>query len=123
MPDLRICFNFDVDTAIVVSRKELRCVVGDLKLVDCALCLRERAAKRSDYRILISFRSLGGVILCVILIKFNNLYIVCVFPTFLHSYIKKRVEWYIGRKKYNIYYVYNYILPQYPLKNRHFRGV
>ncbi len=39
---------------------------------------------------------------------------------FLHSYIKKRVEWYIGRKKYNIYYVYNYILPQYPLKNRHF---
>ena len=23
-------------------------------------------------------------------------------------------------KKYNIYYVYNYILPQSPLKNRHF---
>ena len=29
---------------------------------------------------------------------------------------EKRVEWYIGRKKYNIYYVYNYILPQSPLK-------
>ena len=42
------------------------------------------------------------------------------FVYFLHSYIKKSVEWYIGRKKYNIYYVYNYILPQEPLKKRHF---
>ena len=72
MPDLRVCFDFDVDTAIVVSRKELRGVVGYLKLVDCALCLRERAAKRSDYFVLINFRRLGGVILCVILINFNN---------------------------------------------------
>ena len=55
-----MCFDFDVDTAIVVSRKELRGVVGDLKLVDCALCLRERAAKRSDYFVLINFRRLGG---------------------------------------------------------------
>ena len=39
---------------------------------------------------------------------------------FLHSYIKKSVEWYIGRKKYNIYYVYNYISPQVSPKNRHF---
>jgi len=27
---------------------------------------------------------------------------------------------YRSKKKYNIYYVYNYILPQYPLKNRQF---
>ena len=40
--------------------------------------------------------------------------------TLPHFHIKKRVEWYIGRKKYNIYYVYNYILPQEPLKNRQF---
>ena len=45
---------------------------------------------------------------------------ICEFPTFLHSYIKKSVEWYIGRKKYNIYFVYNYILPQEPLKNGNF---
>ena len=76
MPDLRVCLDFDVDASVVVGRKELRGVVGDLKLVDCALCLRERAAKRSDYRILINFRSLGGVILCVILINFNNWYII-----------------------------------------------
>lgn len=35
--------------------------------------------------------------------------------------IKKESKWYIGRKKYNIYYVYNYILPQEPLKMSIFR--
>ena len=72
MPDLRVCFDFDVDSSVVVGRKELRGVVGDLKLVDCVLCLRERAAKRSYYFIMINFRRLGGVILCVILMNFNN---------------------------------------------------
>ena len=72
MPDLRVCFDFDVDTSVVVGRKKLRGCADGLQLVDCALCLRERAAKRSDYFILINFRSLGGVILRVILINFNN---------------------------------------------------
>ena len=71
MPDLRVCFDFDVDASVVVGRKELRGCADGLQLVDCALSLRERAAKRSDYFILINFRSLG-VILRVILINFNN---------------------------------------------------
>ena len=33
-----------------------------------------------------------------------------------HTTTQKCVEWRIARKKYNIYYVYNYILPLYPLK-------
>ena len=65
-----MCFDFDVDASVVVSRKELRGCADGLQLVDCALSLRERAAKRSDYFVLINFRSLGGVILRVILINF-----------------------------------------------------
>ena len=54
------------------------------------------------------------------LTHFNNQPIIRATITLSHYNIKKRVEWYIGRKKYNIYYVYNYILPQSPLKNRRF---
>ena len=50
------------------------------------------------------------------LTHFNNQPIIRATITLSHYNNKKRVEWYIGRKKYNIYYVYNYILPQEPLK-------
>jgi hypothetical protein len=52
-----------------------------------------------------------GGIFVFMLIFFNNYCIVWATITLSHYHTKKSVEWRIGRKKYNIYYVYNYILP------------
>ena len=54
------------------------------------------------------------------LIVFNITCSIRGYFTLLHYYNKKRVEWYNRIKNNIIYYIYNYYLPQYPLKNHSF---
>ena len=60
MPDLGVCLDFDINAPIVIGRKELRLRANMLQLRECALRLRERVAKRSDYIAVVNFRRLGG---------------------------------------------------------------
>ena len=120
MPDLGVRLDFDINAPIVIGREELRLRANMLQLRECVLRLRERVAKRSDYIAVVNFRRWGGMIFVFMLIFFNNRCVVWATSTLSHYHTKKCVEWHIARKKYNIYYVYNYILPQYPLKHRRF---
>ena len=60
MADLGICLDFDINATIVVGREELRLRANMLQLRECALRLRERVAKRSDYIAVVNFRRFWG---------------------------------------------------------------
>ena len=94
-----------------------------MEILSELLGLAEGGANGSKTLFYLNFRRLGGVIFVFMLIFFNNCYVVWATSTLPHYHTKKCVEWRIARKKYNIYYVYNYILPQEPLKIADFRKV
>ena len=83
MPDLRMCFDFDVDTAIVVGREELRLRAGGLEILSELLGLAEGGAKGSDTLIYFNFRRLGGVIFAFIICQLLRL---CIFVVLLPHY-------------------------------------